>query len=83
MVQHERMHPESYNELILDYSRWVDNLPGSVMAVFVPVGGDVPKARSVHREFVTSYAGGEGTAHTPLLYYDPIGHPQAPFRDLS
>ena len=60
-----------YNELVLDSVTWVDNLPGSIEAIFYPKGCGakcISEARAQHTAFVAEYP--EAAATTPLLELD-------------
>ena len=67
LEEHEVNHPDwgsacgqgngcRYNEIILRPEAWLDNLPGTIMAVFYPQGGDEDAARRIWQDFVEEYS---------------------------
>jgi len=63
---------QSYNEVILDASAWLEHLPGTIEAVFLLEGSsheDQRRAVDAHALFLKDYALTD--ADVPLLLYDP------------
>ena len=69
-----------YTELILAASAWVRDLPATVEAFLVPVGGHAAIARAVQQWFRRAFKLAQGDA-PPLVEYGGGG--DAPFRILS
>ena len=69
-----------YNEIVIEADQWVPKLPHVIEAVLFPKHADAAtkaRARAVYRAFQEEY--GEAVAATPLVSYDPLGKPDAPF----
>ena len=68
-----------YNEVILDSATWVQNLPHTIMAVYVFKGAepsDVDNSRRVHMDFLRYY--GITSEETPFVTFD-LENPSEPF----
>ena len=72
---------ERYNELVLEYSKWLAELPRSVEAVFVPSSASIQqreRAVHVHAALLATY--GLTADDLPLLVYDQRARSTAPFQ---
>ena len=70
--------------LVLDYAEWVEHLPHSIEAVFMPAGAsdaEQAHARTVHSAFLRAYC--LAAEEVPLVVYDPLASLGEPFRLAS
>ena len=63
-------------QIVLDAAAWVRDLPHTIQAIFFPRGGDVAKAREIHKQFVDHF--GMQASDLPFLQLD-IQNPNRPF----
>ena len=72
LVQQQAISPlGGYNEVIFDSATWVQNLPRTVMAIYVWKNAEaraVENSRNVHANFLKSYGLTENDV--PLVTYD-------------
>ena len=75
--------------MVINASTWEEELPGTVMAIFVLTDRRVPMSRTAiaqahetHMEFLKEF--NLTDAHVPLLEMDLSrpGHPPGPFREI-
>jgi len=73
-----------YNEVVVDAASWVDNLPGSIEAIFYVKGSNAEQqARQVHTDFLREFADKSLSARgAPLLEMDPK-NAETPFTDVT
>ena len=64
------------SQIVLDAAAWVRDLPHTIQGVFFPRGGDVAKAREIHKQFVDHF--GMRASDLPFLQLD-VQNPTRPF----
>jgi hypothetical protein len=64
------------SQVVLDAAAWVRDLPHTIQAIFFPRGGDVAKAREIHKQFVDHF--GMQASDLPFLQLD-VQNPNRPF----
>ena len=63
-------------QIVLDAAAWVRDLPHTIQAIFFPRGGDVAKAREIHKQFVDHFK--MNASDLPFLQLD-VQNPNRPF----
>lgn len=73
----DRAHNPLDAQIVLSSDAWINHLPGTIQAVFFPVGGDELKAREMHASFVRTFS--FRPSQLPLLQLD-VSDAERPFR---
>ena len=68
---------QRFNEVMVDTDWYVNNMPLSLEAFFVPARGNLPQAARIHRHFLSHF--GLSEAEVPLLVFH-AGEHAAPWR---